>query len=149
MKLSDLIAPRDVLVDLRVPSKARALAELSRHAAKVLGIAPDLLLGALTRREELGSTGLGDGIAIPHARLDQVEQPFGVLARLKSAIAFESVDDQPVDLVFLLLLPTGVSGDHLNALACVARRLRDVRVASALRSARDAGEVYAALLPPT
>jgi PTS system nitrogen regulatory IIA component len=147
MTLSDLIAPNDVLADLRVPSKARLLAELARHASKALAIAPDVLLDALTRREELGSTGLGDGIALPHARLAQVGRPFGALVRLKSPIAFDSVDDRPVDLIVLLLLPAGASGDHLNALACVARRLRDPAVAGALRIAGDGVALYAALVP--
>lgn len=142
-----ILAPADVLVGLRASRKARVLAEMSRHAAGAVGIAPDVILGALTRREDLGSTGMGGGIAIPHTRLADVAAPFGVLARLRSPVAFDAVDDAPVDLVFLLLLPPdGKTGIHLNALACVARRLRDPAVAKALRGARDGAELYAAFV---
>lgn len=145
----ELVSPKDVLLDVKASNKARAIAELSLHSARQLGIAPNLIRDAIMRREELGSTGLGGGIAVPHTRLDQIVQPFGVVARLRSPVPFDAVDDQPVDLVALLLLPTGTAGDHLNALACVARRLRDPRTGEAMRAARDVADLYACLTTPS
>lgn len=141
MKLSDLLGTDDVLVDLRVAGKKRLLAELATHAARRVGVAPDVIVEALVRREELGSTGMGDGIGIPHARLADVAEPFGALVRLRPAIEFDAVDNGLVDLAFLLLLPAAEAGKQLNALACVARRLRDPTVASALRSAKDPAQL--------
>jgi PTS system nitrogen regulatory IIA component len=142
MNPADLIMREDVLVDVRAASKKRVMAELAAHAARRLGIAPDILLEALMRREELGSTGVGEGIAIPHARLDQIQRPYGIFARLRSGIAFDAVDDQPVDLIVLLLLPTVGPGAQLNALACIARALRDTEIASALRKVRDPQDAH-------
>lgn len=142
MKPADLIMPEDVLVDVRAASKRRVLAELAAHAARRLGIAPDILLDALLRREELGSTGVGEGIAIPHARLDEIQRPYGIFARLRSGIEFDAVDDQPVDLIVLLLLPTAGPGAQLNALACISRTLRDPEIASPLRKARDPQDAH-------
>ena len=148
MNITDFFTARDVVLDLRASGKARALADLSKHAARETSLSPDAVLGALTHREKLGSTGMGDGIAIPHARLPDLGRPFGLLARLRHAIPFDAVDAQPVDLIFLLLLPTGTHGEHLNALACVARRLRDPAVTQALRRAPDGAALYAALPGP-
>jgi PTS system nitrogen regulatory IIA component len=89
---------------------------------------------------------MGEGIAIPHARLAEVTSPFGILARLKKPIDFQSVDDEPVDLVFLLLLPSSSKGEQLNALACVARRLRDPSTLQALRDARDGQALYRGMI---
>lgn len=136
MVLADLLAPQDVLVDVRVWGKKRVLAELAVHAGRRLGLAPDAILDALVRREELGSTAMGEGMAIPHTRLPEVAAPFGVLARLRAPVPFDAVDDKPVDLVFLLALPNIGTGRQLNALACVARRLRDPAILTRLRQAR-------------
>jgi PTS system nitrogen regulatory IIA component len=145
MDIKDLLKPSDVEVGLRAADKHRVLLELSRRAASSLSLEPDAVLDALVAREQLGSTGMGDGIAIPHARLPQVQRPFGILARMKNPVDFESIDGQPVDLVFLLLLPAAPQGDQLNALACVARRLRDSRTLSDVRAARDVGALFSAL----
>ena len=102
-----------------------------------------MILSALQQREALGSTGMGGGIAIPHARLPEVRRPFGLFARLRAPVAFDAVDERPVDLVFLLLLPTDPRGEQLNALACIARCLRDAAVAAGVHGARDAAEIYA------
>lgn len=146
MMITDILASKDVLLDLRAPGKVQVLAELSRHAGQAVGVAPDLIQGALIRREELGSTGMGEGIALPHARMPEINMPFGLLARLRAAIPFEAVDDKPVDLLLLLLLPNGAAGAQLNALACAARGLRDATVLAALRGARTKEELYRALV---
>lgn len=143
--IAELLAIGNVLVDLRASDKERVLAELSKHAARGAGLAADVVLAALRHRETLGSTGIGEGIALPHARLAEVKTPFAVLARLKSAIPFDAIDGRPVDLLVLLLLPSGAKGEHLNALACVARRLRDATVADTLRRGSSPAELYAAL----
>jgi nitrogen PTS system EIIA component len=142
MTVDEMLAPEGVLIGLRVASKRALLEDLARRASDAIGLDVGEILPALLRREDLGSTGVGDGVALPHARLDVVRQPFGLLAQLRDPVDFEAVDDRPVDLVFLLLLPAGAEGQHLNALACVARWLRDPGTAAALRGARDAGALY-------
>jgi nitrogen PTS system EIIA component len=143
MTIDELLAPADVVHGLRVANKKALLKDLAHLSSPALGLYPDDVLAALARREDLGSTGVGDGVALPHARLDGVRRPFGLLARLREPVAFEAVDERPVDLVFLLLLPAAAQGEHLNALACVARKLRDPETALALRGARDATGLYA------
>ena len=103
----------------------------------------------LQQREKLGSTGVGNGIAIPHGKLAKLTKLFGVFARLDRAIDFEALDGQPVDLVFLLLAPEGAGADHLKALARVARLLRDSEIARKLRNSRDAEALYAVLAMPS
>ncbi|GAB6841700.1 PTS system nitrogen regulatory IIA component [Methylorubrum rhodinum] len=143
MTIDDILAPSDVVHGLRASGKTALLEDLARRAAQSLDLDADTILGALVRREGLGSTGVGDGVALPHARLETVRKPFGLLARLREPLDFDAVDERPVDLVFLLLLPTTEGGNHLNALACVARKLRDPETAAALRGARDATGLYA------
>lgn len=145
MTMAEILAPSDVIVGLRAATKNTVLDDLARRAAMALGIGMDAIYPALARREDLGSTGIGDGIALPHARLQAVSRPYGILARLRAPIDFEAVDDRPVDLVFLLLLPADPKDAPLNALACVARRLRDAGTAAALRGARDAAGLYVAV----
>jgi nitrogen PTS system EIIA component len=130
---------------LRAPDKHAALQALTRHLATKLNLSPQDVLSAVLRREELGSTGMGNGVAISHARLDAVTWPAGVLARLKHPIAFDAIDGRPVDLVFLLLLPASPQGAQLNALACVARTLRDADVLVRTRQAGDSEAAFAAL----
>ncbi|MDP4025226.1 PTS sugar transporter subunit IIA [Methylobacterium sp. NEAU 140] len=143
MTIDEILAPDDAVAGLRAPSKKALLESLAARAADRLGLGIDDILPALAKREDLGSTGVGDGVALPHARLDGIERPFGLLARLRDPVDFDAVDDRPVDLVVLLLLPMGGEGRHLNALACVARWLRDPETAAALRGARDAAALYA------
>lgn len=143
MTIDDILAPGDVVHGLRASGKTALLDELARRAARSLDLDAGTILGALVRREGLGSTGVGDGVALPHARLETVARPFGLLARLREPLDFDAVDERPVDLVFLLLLPTGDGGGNLNALACVARKLRDPETAAALRRARDAAGLFA------
>lgn len=145
MTVDEFLSPDHVAVNLRVSGKAALLEELARRAGQALDLDPRMLQSALEKRENLGSTGVGDGIALPHARLEAVRRPFGFFARLREAIDFDAVDERPVDVVFLLLLPASPHGAQLNALACVARRMRDPEAAAAMRSARHAAGLYAAL----
>jgi PTS system nitrogen regulatory IIA component len=145
MDIKDFLTPSDVLVGIRTSDKTRLLEDLCRRAASILKIDADKIRADILKREELGSTGLGGGVAIPHARIADIKKPFGLLARLKSAIEFDAIDRQPVDLVFLLLLPTAPAGEQLNALALVARTLRDADTARNARRATDPSGLYAAM----
>jgi PTS system nitrogen regulatory IIA component len=142
MTVDEILASDDVLVGLRAPGKKALLEALAGHAAARLGLGAEAILAPLLRREDLGSTGVGEGVALPHARLEGVTRPFGLLARLRDPIDYDAVDDRPVDLVCLLLLPADGESRNLNALACVARWLRDADTAAALRGARDAGVLH-------
>ena len=142
MEIGDLLSSDDTMHGIRVADKAQLLNELARKAAKATGLDAELIADELRKREELGSTGMGDGVAIPHARLDRLTKPFGLLVRLGRAIDFASIDDKPVDLVFVLLLPPAPAGAALDALATVARRLREPEVVRLLRQADDAAELY-------
>ena len=122
-----------VFCSLRATSKKQALQEMARRAASVTGLHDRTIFDALLERERLGSTGVGRGIAIPHARLSSLDGVYGLLARLDRPIDFDSVDDAPVDIVFLLLAPQQSGADHLKALAQVSRLLRDEGVCSKLR----------------
>jgi nitrogen PTS system EIIA component len=145
MTIADLLAPEHILLDVRAADKRRLLDDLARRAAAAAGVESAAVAEALHAREQLGSTGMGSGIAIPHARLAGSNRPLGLFARLRTPIDFDAIDGQRVDLVFLLLLPSQAQGDHLNALASVARRLRAETVTAALRKAPDAKAVYAVL----
>ena len=103
------------------------------------------IVSELLKREGLGSTGMGNGVAIPHARFHTIKKPFGIIAKLKQPIDFDAIDGQPVDIVFMLLLPTASEGEQLGALACVARKLRVADDLALLRRAKNAAELYAAL----
>lgn len=145
MRIVDLLAPEDVILDLRVGDKRRLIDEIARLGARVAGTEASTVAETLNARERLGSTGMGSGIALPHTRLASLKRPFGLFARLKAPVDFDAIDGQRIDLVFALLLPAQSQGEHLNALACVARKLRDEKVKMALRAARDADQAYAIL----
>src|SRR5256885_14106052 len=138
MPLTDLVAPTAVVPALRVNGKKQALQELSARAAKLTGQNERVIFETLMQREKLGSTGVGNGIAIPHGKLPKLEKLIGLLARLDRPIDFESLDGQPVDLIFLLLAPEGAGGGHLEARARVAPVLGDAAAATRLRGVRDA-----------
>lgn len=144
MTLDELLPPPHVLDRLHAPDKAALLAALARAAGEALDLPPADIAAALAAREALGSTGTGEGIAVPHARMAALAAPAGFFARLDRPIAFDAVDGKPVDLVFLLLGPAA-NGTHLRALAAVSRRLRTPGVAEALRGAAPAS-LRAALL---
>ena len=149
MEIGDLIAPRGVIPQLRTPNKKQALAELAKRAAAVGRLDERTIYELVTERERRGSTGIGLGVAIPHVRLPHLAQPFGVFARLEKPIDFEAVDDQPVDLIFLLLAPEGTGADHLKALALVSRRLRDRKACEKLRGTNKPDALYALLIDRT
>ena len=125
MNVSDFLSAADVTIDAAFADKRKLLEELARRAAPRVDLDPLLILAELEKREELGSTGMGDGVALPHARFHQLRRPFGMLVRLKKPIKFDAVDGKPVDMIALLLLPVARQGEQLGALACIARKLRD------------------------
>lgn len=145
MPLSDLVAPNAIIPALKVNSKKQTLHELAAKAAELTGQNERTVFEILLQREKLGSTGVGNGIAIPHGKLAKLATLFGLFARLDRPVDFEALDGQAVDLVFLLLAPEGAGADHLKALARVARLLREPDIARKLRNSRDAETLYAVL----
>ena len=145
MEIEDLITPAGVIPKLRATGKKHALQELAKRAADVTGLHERAIFDVLLERERLGSTGVGNGIAIPHGKLPELQKLHGVFARLDTPIDFDSVDDQPVDLVFLLLAPEAAGADHLQALARVSRLLRDRTICEKLRGSDNAEALYALL----
>ena len=149
MPLADLVAPDAILPALRVNGKKQALQELAAKAAALTGQNERSIFEILLQREKLGSTAVGNGIAIPHGKMAKLNRLFGLFARLDRPIDFEALDGQSVDLVFLLLAPEAAGADHLKALARVARLLRDPEMALKLRDCRDAEAIYAVLALPS
>ncbi len=148
MDLADILSEESVLVCSGLKTKSDVLKKLAECAAEATRGDTGQIFEALSDREALGSTGLGNGIAIPHGKLAGLHGVTAVFMRLDSAIEFEAVDDQPVDLMMMLLAPVGAGADHLKALARVARLLRSESTVEALRRADDAGEIYAILTQP-
>jgi PTS system nitrogen regulatory IIA component len=145
MNIGDFLSAADVAINVRAADKASVLKELAARAAAALNLPVDTVVREIEKRDDLGSTGIGRGVAIPHARLREIEKPLALLARLKSPIEFDAVDGEPVDLVFLLLLPAASQLDQLNALAAVARKLRDADVLRRMRGATSTTELYRAV----
>jgi nitrogen PTS system EIIA component len=145
MKISDFLSPAQVMIDVRASDKNSLLRQLSTHVAVEAGLAADEVVREIAKREELGSTGVGNGVALPHARLQSLKAPFGLLARLRHGIDFDAIDGDPVDIVFLLLLPEAGDSVRGNALACVARVLREAETLQKLRSARDRETLFRAI----
>ena len=145
MPLRDLITRDAVVASLKAGTKKQALQELSAIATRQCGLPASEILEALLQRERLGSTGIGNGIAIPHGKLAKVEHIFGVFARVDKPIEFESLDGQPVDLILLLIAPESAGADHLKALARAARLLRSQSTTAKLRATRDVSALYAIL----
>jgi PTS system nitrogen regulatory IIA component len=149
MPTADLVSPNAIIPALKVNGKKQALQEIAAKAAELTGQSERVILEVLLQREKLGSTGIGNGIAIPHGKLPKLHKLFGLFARLERPVDFEALDGQPVDLIFLLLAPEGAGADHLKALARVARLLRDPEVARKLRESSDAEALYAVLALPS
>ncbi|CCQ75132.1 PTS IIA-like nitrogen regulatory protein PtsN [Magnetospira sp. QH-2] len=145
MEIVDILSPESVIADLKATSKKQALQELAKRAADITGLHERAVFDVLLERERLGTTGVGNGIAIPHGKLPSLERLYGVFARLENPIDFESIDEHPVDLVFLLLAPESAGADHLKALARVSRLLRDAGVCEKLRGTNRAEALYALL----
>jgi nitrogen PTS system EIIA component len=148
MELSDILAKGSVIACAKVASKRQLLQQLAEKAAPVVSIDSHIIFETLVAREQLGSTGLGNGIAIPHGKLEGIAGVTAVFARLEQPIEFDAVDDQPVDLVIMLLAPAGSGADHLKALARVARLMRTESVTEQLRATRDAAKLYEILTAP-
>lgn len=146
MELAELISPEGVIPNLRVASKKQALQELAKCAADLTGLDERVIFDVLLERERLGTTGIGNGIAIPHAKPPNLDRLHGLFARLEKPINFDSLDGQPVDLIFLLLAPEGAGADHLKALAQVSRLLRNERICEQLRRSEDAETLYTRLM---
>ena len=145
MEISEMIQPEGVIANLRVTSKKQALQELAKRSAELTGMAERTIFDVLLERERLGTTGVGNGIAIPHGKLAGLKKLHGLFARLEQPIDFDAIDDQPVDLIFLLLAPEGAGADHLKALARVSRLLRDPQICQKVRGSDSAEAIYALL----
>ncbi|MCQ2005585.1 PTS IIA-like nitrogen regulatory protein PtsN [Rhizobium sp. NRK18] len=142
MALADLLQTDAVIPSMRAHSKKQLLQELASKASKITGIPEREIFDVILQRERLGSTGVGHGIAIPHGKLTSIKSIVGVFARLETPVDFEALDDQPVDLVFLLLAPEGAGADHLKALSRIARILRDQDLVAKLRATDSASAIY-------
>jgi PTS system nitrogen regulatory IIA component len=149
MEIADLLSPEAVVSHIKVASKKQLLQELARHAAELTGFPERRIYETLSEREKLGSTGMGQGVAIPHGRLSGIEKMTGLFARLDHPVDFGAADDSPVDLIFLLLAPEGAGADHLKALARVSRLLRNQSVCEKLRAASQGAALYALLTEPS
>jgi PTS system nitrogen regulatory IIA component len=149
MKISDLLSPAAVIVTPKSQGKKQLLQELAARAAQVTRMNERKIFETLMERERLGTTGVGQGIAIPHGRLADLKEIVGVFARLDSPLDYDAVDNQPVDLVFMLLAPEGAGADHLKALARVSRLLRNQQITEKLRAAKSGEAIYAILTDTT
>lgn len=145
MELADLLVPGAVFAGIKAASKKQLLGSLAAHAGKLLGIDERRILEAILERERLGSTGLGGGVAIPHAKLAELRQVMGVFMQLETPLDFDSLDGKPVDLVFLLLAPEDAGAEHLKALARVSRLFRDQATLAKLRGSSSGDALYALL----
>ena len=145
VEIADLITPRSVIAQLRAASKRQVLQELAKRAASITGVHERAIFDVLSERERLGSTGIGHGIGVPHGKLPGLDRICGVFARLERPIAFDAIDDQPVDLIFVLLAPENAGAEHLKALARVSRLLRDRAVCDKLRGTESPEALYALL----
>jgi nitrogen PTS system EIIA component len=149
MNLAEIIDARAIIPQLKAQNKKHLLQELSQAMAPLLAVDHRIIFEALLTREKLGSTGLGQGIAIPHGRLPTITRVYGLFARLANPIAYDSVDNEPVDLVFVLLSPAQAGADHLKALARISRLLREPDTIKKLRGTDNAEGLYAILTEPT
>lgn len=149
MELKDLLMMESVRYASGISSKKRLLTEISQQAETLHGLDANVVFKALQERESLGSTGVGRGVAIPHARFDTLDKVFGFFTRLEKPIDFESVDHQPVDLVFTLLAPSSEGAEHLKALALVSRTLRSEDTCAKLRANENSQTLYSLLAEQT
>ncbi len=146
--LEELLTSDAVVASMKARCKRDVLAQLADKAAELTGLDAEEIRKTIADREQLGSTGVGRGVAIPHGKIEGLNRLVGVLARLDKAVPFESVDDQPVDLVFLILAPTSASAAHLKALAKVSRLFRDDHALAAMRGAKSAEAILAIAIDP-
>lgn len=145
MELTSIIMPDMIVANMKANSKKQVLQELAEVASRKIEASEHDILDTLLQRERLGSTGLGSGVAIPHGKLPSIEGIVGAFARVAKPVPFDAMDDQPVDLFFMLLAPEGAGADHLKALSRIARIFRDENKQSSLRNAQDIDEIYGIL----
>ena len=145
MEVTDLLDPSGVISNFRVTSKRQALQELARRAAALTGEDEHKIFESLREREQLGSTGIGNGTAVPHGRIPGFARALTMFARLEKPIDFDAIDSQPVDLIFLLLTPGDAGADHLKALARISRLLRNRAICAKLRGTESGDAIYALL----
>ena len=149
MDMVNFLAQEGIVANLKASSKKQALQELSQQAAVLTGLHERTIFDVLLQREKLGTTGIGRGVAIPHGKMQEVKRLHGIFARLPKPIDFDAIDEQPVDLIFLLLAPESAGADHLKALARISRLLRDDAICAKLRGADDPEALFALLTVPT
>lgn len=140
--LADLVSPDRVLLELRAPSKRQLFQDLAEAVERASGIDQAVVLAALVQREKLGTTGIGEGVAVPHARLAGLPRSLGLFARLAKPIDYDSLDEVPVDLVFLIVAPEDGNAEQLKTLARIARLLRDPALTARLRREADPARVH-------
>jgi len=145
MEINDLLVPEGVVADLKATSKKQALQDLAKLAAEVSGLHERAIFDVLMERERLGTTGVGNGIAIPHGKLASLDRLHGLFARLEQPIDFHAIDERPVDLIFVLLAPENAGADHLKALARISRLLRNNGICDKLRGTDSAEALFAIL----
>lgn len=145
MDLQELISPENIITSLECGSKKQLLQEVAKLSAERCSLDPRQVFDVLLERERLGSTGVGNGIAIPHGKIAELDSIYGMFVRLSAPLDFESNDEQPVDIVFLLLAPEGAGAEHLKALSRVSRLFRDGECVDKLRDASDASSIYTLL----
>lgn len=145
MEIADLVTPASVIANLRASNKRQALQELAKHAAALTGRHERAIFEVLLERERLNTTGIGNGTALPHGRLPDLPRLYGLFARLEKPIDFEAIDNQPVDLIFMLITPATAGADHLKALARISRLLRDKSMCDKLRGTDRSDALYALL----
>lgn len=145
MKLSEIMSGNSVFVGLKANSKRQLLQELAGKAAEVTGISDRTVFDTVLERESLGTTGFGNGTALPHGRFAELDKIYGFFAKLASPVDYDAVDGKPVDLVFMLLSPESSGADHLTALAQASRILKDESIRSKIRQISSAQEIYALL----
>jgi len=145
MEIADILRPDGVIANLRAANKRQALQELAKRAAQLTGKHERAVFDVLLERERLGSTGIGHGTAVPHGRMPDLERIHGLFARLEKPIDFDSLDGQPVDLLFGLIAPESAGADHLKALASIARLMRNPAMVAKIRATREASALYALL----
>ncbi len=145
MKISEILSLNNVFAEIKANNKRQLLQELSEKIAVEAGVDERTIVDSIWERENLGSTGYGNGTAFPHARIDGLTKVKSVFARLSSPIDFNAIDSKPVDLIFLLISPENSGADHLTALAALSRILKNDDICEKLRGARTREEIYAIL----
>lgn len=145
MELGDFLSQDAVITDIKASSKKQVLQAISEVAGELTSLPARQIFDTIIQREKLGSTGVGNGVAIPHGKFEKYDRITGVFVRLGSAVDFDALDDEPVDIIFMLMAPEEAGADHLKALSRVARVLRDPRRVAAIRAAADAAGIYHAL----